>query len=247
MKNGKGGETMKKRSVLTTVVAVGVLAGVLCGCGSLSLNLGGGEADRMKNYVQGYLDLTYLGQANDDYLQEMDLTEEEAQERYEQGLQVEVEFFENAIGIFDYPTDEITQRLTDLYKEIYSHSDYTVVSSNKMDSGNYVVEVTVRPIDIMTNFTSDDFQEIFEQVLADMGVTSQEQLEAMGEEDYQKADNLYAEKVLDLVESQMANIGNGEEESYTVQITDDGDIWTPSQDDFDAIDLAIIDYSNFGY
>ena len=247
MKNGKGGETMKKRSVLATVVAVGVLAGVLCGCGSLSLNLGGGEADRMKNYVQGYLDLTYLGQANDDYLQEMDLTEEEAQERYEQGLQVEVEFFENAIGIFDYPTDEITQRLTDLYKEIYSHSDYTVVSSNKMDSGNYVVEVAVRPIDIMTNFTSDDFQEIFEQVLADMGVTSQEQLEAMSEEDYQKADNLYAEKVLDLVESQMANIGNGEEESYTVQITDDGDIWTPSQDDFDAIDLAIIDYSNFGY
>ena len=147
MKNGKGGETMKKRSVLTTVVAVGVLAGVLCGCGSLSLNLGGGEADRMKNYVQGYLDLTYLGQANDDYLQEMDLTEEEAQERYEQGLQVEVEFFENAIGIFDYPTDEITQRLTDLYKEIYSHSDYTVVSANKMDSGNYVVEVTVRPIE----------------------------------------------------------------------------------------------------
>ena len=83
--------------------------------------------------------------------------------------------------------------------------------------------------------------------MADMGVTSQEQLEAMSEEDYQKADNLYAEKVLDLVESQMANIGNGEEESYTVQITDDGDIWTPSQDDFDAIDLAIIDYSNFGY
>lgn len=237
---------MKKSRIFTTVLAAGVLAGVLCGCSSLSLNLGN-ESDRMKNYVQGYLDLTYKGQFNDDYLQELDLTEEEAQERYEQGIQVEVEFFQNAIGIFDYPTEEITQKLTEMYKEIYSHSDYTVVSSNKMDSGNYVVEVTVRPIDIMTNFTSDDFQAIFEEVLADMGITTQEQLEAMSEEDYQKADVAYAEKVLALVESQMANVGNGEEESFTVQIEDDGDMWTPSQDDFDAIDLAMIDYSNFGY
>lgn len=237
---------MKKSRIFTTVLAAGVLAGVLCGCNSLSLNLGN-ESDRMKNYVQGYLDLTYKGQFNDDYLQELDLTEEEAQERYDQGIQVEVEFFQNAIGIFDYPTEEITQRLTELYKEIYSHSDYTVVSSNKMDSGNYVVEVTVRPIDIMTNFTSDDFQAIFEEVLADMGITTQEQLEAMSEEDYQKADVAYAEKVLSLVKSQMANVGNGEEESFTVQIEDDGDMWTPSQDDFDAIDLAMIDYSNFGY
>lgn len=237
---------MKKRRIFTTVLAAGVLAGILCGCGSLSLNLGG-ESDRMKNYVQGYLDLTYKGQFNDDYLQEMDLTEEEAQEQYDQGIQVEVEFFQNAIGIFDYPTEEVTQRLTELHKEIYSHSDYTVESSNKMDSGNYVVEVTVRPIDIMTNFTSDDFQAIFEQVLMDMGITTQEQLEAMSEEDYQKADNLYADQVLDLLERELDKVGNGEEESFTVQIEDDGDIWTPSQDDFDAIDLAMIDYSNFGY
>lgn len=219
---------------------------MLCGCGSINLNLGN-EADRMKNYVQGYLDLTYQGQFNPDYLQEMDLTQEQAQERYEQGIEMEVEFFESAIGVFDYPTEEITQRLTQLYQDIYSHSDYTVISANKMDSGNYVVEVTVRPIDLMTNFTSDDFQAIFEQVMADMGITTQEQLEAMSEEDYQKADNVYAEKVLALLEREMANVGNGEEKSFTVQIEDDGDMWSPSQDDFDAIDLAIIDYSNFGY
>lgn len=237
---------MKKRSILAPLVAGTVLAGMLCGCGSINLNLGN-EADRMKNYVQGYLDLTYKGQANEDYLKEMDLTEEEAQERYEQGIQVEVEFFQNAIGVFDYPTEEITQKLTEMYKEIYSHSDYTVVSSNKMDSGNYVVEVTVCPIDVMTQVTSDDFQAIFEEVLAQQGVTSQEQLDAMSEEDYQKADELYARRVLELLEEKMGNIGNGEEESFTVQITDDGDLWTPSQDDFDAIDLAMIDYSNFGY
>lgn len=243
---GKEGEKMKKSSVCTTMLAAGVLAGVLSGCGSLSLNIGD-ESQRMKSYVQGYLDLTYKGQFNEEYLQEMDLTEEEAQEQYEQGIQAEVEFFQNAIAIFDFRYDEVTEKLTELYKKIYSHSDYTVVSSNKLDSGNYVVEVTVRPIDIMTNFTSDDFQAIFETVLADMGVTTQEQLDAMSEEDYQKADQLYAQQVVQMLEEKMGSIGNGEEKSLTVQIEDDGDMWSPSQDDFDAINLAIIDYSTFGF
>lgn len=237
---------MKKRTILAPLVAGMLLAGVLCGCGSISLNLGG-EADRMKNYVQGYLDLTYKGQFHEDYLQELELTEEEAQERHDQGIQVEVEFFQDAIGMFDYPTQEITQKLTEMYKEIYSHSEYTVVSSNKLDSGNYVVEVTVCPIDVMTKVTPDDFQAIFEQVLAEQGVTSQAQLDAMSEEDYEKTDQLYAQRVLELLEEKMGNIGNEEEASFTVQITDDGDLWTPSQDDFDAIDTAMIDYSNFGY
>ena len=237
---------MKKRSVLAPLVAGTVLAGVLCGCGSISLNLGG-ESDRMKNYVQGYLDLTYKGQLNEDYQKELDLTEEEAQERYDQGIQVEVEFFENSIGIIDYPTEEITQRLTELYKEIYTHSDYTVGAANKLESGNYAVEVTVRPIDIMTNFTSDDFQEVFEQILSERGITTQEQLEALSEEEYQEIDAAYAQQVIDMVEAQLPSVGKGEEETFTVQIEDDGDIWTPSQDDFDAIDLAMIDYSNFGY
>lgn len=237
---------MKKRSILAPLVAGIVLAGVLCGCGSISLNLGG-ESDRMKNYVQGHLDLTYKGQANEDFLRELDLTEEEAMERYEQGIQVETEFFQSAIGLFDYPTEAVKEQLTEMYKQIYSHSEYTVVSANKMDSGNYVVEVTVSPIDVMTQVTPEDFQAIFEQVLAEQGITSQGQLEAMSEEEYEKVDQLYTQRVLQLVEEKMGNIGNGEEESFTVQIVNEGDIWTPSQDDFDAIDLAMIDYSNFGY
>ena len=236
---------MKKRSVLATGLAAGLLAGALCGCGSLSLNLGGQE-DRMENYVQGYLDLTYLGQFNDDYMEEMELTQEEAQERYEQGLQVEVEFFEQGVGLFDYPNEETEARLTQLYQEIYSHSDYTVVSSNKLESGNYAVEVTVRPIDIMTKFTPEDFQEVFTQVLSEQGITTQEQLEAMSEADYQELDNVYAQRVMDMVEAELPNVGHGEEESFVVQIQDDGDMWTPVQEDFDAIDMAMIDYSNFG-
>lgn len=237
---------MKKRMKWMAMAGAAVLALSLTACGSLSLNLGN-EKSRMEGYVQGYLDLTYLGKLNEDYQTEMELTEEEAQERYEEGIQVEVEFFESGVGLIDYPTEEITQRLTELYKEIYSHSDYTVGAATKLDSGNYAVEVTVRPIDIMTKVSSEDFQAIFDQILTQRGITTQEQLEALSEEEYQEIDGEYAHQVVELLEAQLPGIGHGEAETFTVQIEDDGDIWTPSQDDFNSIDLAIIDYSNFGY
>lgn len=237
---------MKQRRKWAALAGAAALAVTLTACGSIDLNLGGQE-DRMKSYVQGYLDLTYKGQFNQDYLEEMDLTEAEAQEQYEQGLQVEVEFFESAIGIIEYPTQEVTQRLTQMYQDIYSHSDYTVGAANKLDSGNYAVEVTVRPIDVMTHLTSDDFQAVFDQILSEKGISSQAQLEALTEDEYKEIDGLYAQQIMDLVEEQLANVGHGEAESFTVLIEDDGDIWTPSQEDFDAIDLAMIDYSNFGY
>ena len=132
---------MKKRRKLVAMAGAAVLALSLTACGSISLNLGS-EKSRMEGYVQGYLDLTYLGKLNKDYQTEMELSEEEAQQQYEEGIQVEVEFFESGIGLIDYPTEEITQRLTELYKEIYSHSDYTVGAATKLDSGNYAVEDT---------------------------------------------------------------------------------------------------------
>ena len=112
---------MKKRRKLVAMAGAAVLALSLTACGSISLNLGS-EKSRMEGYVQGYLDLTYLGKLNKDYQTEMELSEEEAQQQYEEGIQVEVEFFESGIGLIDYPTEEITQRLTELYKEIY-HED----------------------------------------------------------------------------------------------------------------------------
>lgn len=237
---------MKKRVKWAALAGAAVLAVSLTACGSIDLNLGD-QGGRMKSYVQGYLDLTYKGKFNQDYLEEMDLTEAEAQERYEQGLQVEVEFFENGIGIIDHSTPEVTQRLTQMYQDIYSHSDYTVGAANKLDSGNYAVEVTVRPIDVMTHLTPDDFQAVFDQILSDKGISSQAQLDALTEDEYKEIDSLYAQQIMDLVEEQLANVGHGEAESFTVLIEDDGDVWTPSQDDFDAIDMAMIDYSTFGY
>lgn len=218
----------------------------LAGCSAI-MGMLGDESDRMSDYVQGYLDLTYKGQFNEEYMDELDLTEEEAKEMYEQGLLVEAQFFENAIGLIEYPTEESTQRLVDLYARIYSYSDYTVESSTMMESGNYAVEVSFRPIDIMTRFSPEQFNEVFVDVLDEFGVHTEEELAAMSEEDYIKADGIYAQRIMDMVEEAIPGTGNGAERSVVVQIQDTGDYWSPVQEDLDNIDNYLIDYSTFGY
>ncbi len=233
-----------KKAVLVLLSVVLVLS--LAACSTVA-GLLGDESDRMATYIQGYLDMTYKGQFNEDYMEELSLTEEDMQERYENGLLVEAQFFENAIGLIEYPTEESTQRLVDLYARIYSYSDYTVESSTMMESGNYAVEVSFRPIDIMTRFSPEQFNEVFVDVLDEFGVHTEEELAAMSEEDYIKADGIYAQRIMDMVEEAIPGTGNGAERSVIVQIKDSGDYWEPVQEDIDTIDYYLIDYSSFGY
>lgn len=235
----------KMKKVLLILLSLALMLS-LTGCGGL-WDLLGDESDRIAAYIQGYLDLTYKGQFNEDYMEELDLTEEDMQERYESGLRAEAQFFEGAIGLIEYPTEESTQRLVDLYARIYSYSDYTVESSTMMESGNYAVEVSFRPIDIMTKFSPEQFNEVFVDVLDEFGVHTEEELAAMSEEDYIKADGIYAQRIMDMVEEAIPGTGHGEERSVVVQIKDAGDYWEPVQEDIDTIDYYLIDYSSFGY
>ena len=237
--------TGKMKKVLLILLSLALMLS-LTGCGGL-WDLLGDESDRIAAYIQGYLDLTYNGQFNDDYMEELDLTEEDMQERYESGLRVEAQFFENAIGYIEYPTEESTSRLMDIYAQIYSYSDYTVESSTKLESGNYAVEVSFRPIDTLTKLNPEQFNQVFVEVLGEFGVYDDEDLANMSEEDYIAADGVYAQRIMDLLEQAIPGTGHGEERSVVVQIKDAGDYWEPVQEDIDTIDYYLIDYSSFGY
>ena len=81
--------TGKMKKVLLILLSLALMLS-LTGCGGL-WDLLGDESDRIAAYIQGYLDLTYKGQFNEDYMEELDLTEEDMQERYESGLRVEAQ------------------------------------------------------------------------------------------------------------------------------------------------------------
>lgn len=237
--------TGKMKKVLLILLSLALMLS-LTGCGGL-WDLLGDESDRIAAYIQGYLDLTYKGQFNEDYMEELDLTEEDMQERYESGLRAEAQFFENAIGYIEYPTEESTSRLMDIYAQIYSYSDYTVESCTKLESGNYAVEVSFRPIDTLTKLNPEQFNQVFVEVLGEFGVYDDEDLANMSEEDYIAADGVYAQRIMDLLEQAIPGTGHGEERSVVVQIKDAGNIWEPVQSDIDIIDYYLIDYSSFGY
>lgn len=225
-----------KKTILAIACAL-----ALAGCGGMS------EEQRLSTYVQGYLDLTYKDQINDDFLEIAGISEEEAEQQYQDGLDVEVQFFIDGIATIEYPTEEIETAIRDMYEEIYSHSSYTVGAASELDSGNYAVEVKVQPIDIMTNFTPEDFQNVFTQVLAERGVTDNFALYSMSEEEYASADQEYANRLVAMIEEKIPSIGYTEEKSLAVQIMDGGDTWEPNQDDFSQLDTWMIDYSTFGY
>lgn len=237
--------TGKMKKVLLILLSLALMLS-LTGCGGL-WDLLGDESDRIAAYIQGYLDLTYKGQFNEDYMEELDLTEEDMQERYESGLRAEAQFFENAIGYIEYPTEESTSRLMDIYAQIYSYSDYTVESCTKLESGNYAVEVSFRPIDTLTKLNPEQFNQVFVEVLGEFGVYDDEDLANMSEEDYIAADGVYAQRIMDLLEQAIPGTEHGEERSVVVQIKDAGNIWEPVQSDVDIIDYYLIDYSSFGY
>ena len=208
--------TGKMKKVLLILLSLALMLS-LTGCGGL-WDLLGDESDRIAAYIQGYLDLTYKGQFNEDYMEELDLTEEDMQERYESGLRAEAQFFENAIGYIEYPTEESTSRLMDIYAQIYSYSDYTVESCTKLESGNYAVEVSFRPIDTLTKLSPEQFDQVFVEVLGEFGVYDDEDLANMSEEDYIAADGVYAQRIIDLLDQAIRGTGNGEERSVIVQI-----------------------------
>ena len=87
---------MKKFKRWIVLAVVGAMAVSLSACG-----LGGVTADDAVTYVQGELDAAYRGQYNEDYLELMDMTSEEASETHVQNVSAEALYLLNYIGVYD--------------------------------------------------------------------------------------------------------------------------------------------------
>lgn len=207
----------KKLLVLGMAVA---LTAALAGCDLL--NFGDNMMKDSKVYVQGVLDKLYLGQFNQEYLDLIDLTQEEAQEEYENWLSQEVEYFIYYFSIEDY-SDELVTEIGNLYKEIYTSAKYTVGETSKLESGAYAVEVTVEPMNIMTLITDDDVQAAYEEV------------------NYDEA--AYGEKIVEMVKEQLPNMSYEPVKEMVFQLKEDTDgFYVLVEEDVQAFDTYIITY-----
>lgn len=219
-----------KRSIALCLVLVMALTLTACG--------GGVTAKDATALVQGNLDEIYLGKFDPEYLKLVDITEADARETYEEGLEVEAEVFAYYFDISNM-TDEIKAEIIDLYKEIYAWSKYTVGEASKLDESTYAVTVVVSPLDIfvLVDEAFDEAMEPFYTKYANVDIS------AMSDDEYNAYDKEWADAVIALCREKLPEMGYLEDRSLVIQVTlDEDDYWVMSGDDFNSLDEIIIEY-----
>lgn len=208
-----------------------VLSAVLC----LAVLAGCGSSFSATELVKGNLDLIYLNQYSDSYLKSVDLTKEEANQQYEDGIAVEVDYFCNYFNVvLDSCDDTIEPQITEMYHQIYDHSKFEVGGESK-NGDTYLVELTVYPIDIFQKMVEEDWDAYLAQW--------QERYLAGEFASEEEAETDWAQGLIDLVNARMDSIGYLDPQTVSVQVTkgDDG-LYSIDNNDFSRIDGLMVAY-----
>lgn len=225
------------KRMLAAGLAAGLLA-ALAACGG-----GGVTAKDASTYIQGDLDATYKGICSQDYIDLVeDMTEADAKEMYQSNIEWEAENLMYYLAI-NFPDDAVTARAQELVKEIYSNAKYTVGNASKMDNGDYAVEVVISPIEVLSLMEDNLWDDHWNEVLSQNGVTAQEQIDAMSDEEYTVLESQYGMLMLDEVEALMSELTYGEDQSVMLQLKkDDEGYYSPVSTGYQKLDEIMIDY-----
>ena len=194
-------------------------------------------------YIQGELDAAYLGKISEEYLAVVeDMTQADAQAKYEYNLQAEGEYLLSYLGV-ELPTDGVYQRAQELVGEIYSHAKYTVADGELLKSGDIAVEVTVSPIELMTLLPEETYADTWQAVKEQAGV-SDDQVAVMNDEEYQQLDEQYAMALLDELEGLIGQLTYGTDQTVLLQMKQDEEgYYTLVESGMQQLDEMILDYT----
>ena len=210
---------MGKRAVMACVLAAVLL---LTGCS------GGFDASK---YVRGALNNIYLGDSSE-YMELVDITEEEAAEEYEQGIEVEADFFLQYYGIGEV-SDGVYQQIVDMYKTIYRQAKFEVQEAVR-NGDDYNVEVLISPIDVIVNSEEDI------SAAVDAFVASADPADYTDE---QVLNDALAQIVVDVILGNMPDLGWQDQKSVIVKVEkDDAGYYGLSSDAISQLDQDMIAY-----
>ena len=208
---------------------------VLCLLGSLAACGGGLTEKDAETYVKGHLDAAYLGSYSKDYIDLVeDMSEEDAKEMHQQNVEDETYFLLTFLEV-EYPTDEITERAEEIMDRIYAKSKYTVGTGSKTKDGDFVVEVTVSPLDLYNLLTEDDFFDALDRAGFE-GDETPEEMEAV--------DAVFGMLILDALESKLDDIEYGKDQTIMLQLKPDEEgYYTLVEAGMQKVDEVMVDYS----
>lgn len=217
---------MRLKTVFISALCVLLAAVLLVGCGKATYD--------PKVQVQGNLDAQYLNKYSEDYLKTAVNTKEELDRIYEKGLELEAEYFINYFDIrIDQCPDGTKDRIIRLYRNIYAKSKYEVGDAAKSGE-NYLVSVTIYPIDIFKKIIDEDMDPLMDNWRKDdtlYNITDEE------------LETEWADRVIKMCEARLGSIGYLEPETVSVQIIKNEEgYYTINGSDVNRIDKLIIMY-----
>jgi len=222
---------MKK---FVSVLLIFILILSLAGCGSSEKSA---END-MALLVRGELDKLYLGRYDKDYMKLVSLTEEHAVAEYKLSMETAADHFIYYFQI-EHPTEELRAEIAGLLKEIYAKAKYSIVQTRSLDAKSCLVTVRIEPMDL--------FRQVVDSMDTGMAAVWEKydgvDISSLSEEEYKQFDADWAQAILSLVLSKMADIGYLEAETLEMKLElgEDG-IWRSNDNDFALMDKAIIPY-----
>ena len=243
---------MNKIKRIAAVAVAACLVMSLAACGGINRN-------DATVYVQGRLDAQYKGEYSKDYIDLVeDMTQADAEQMYNDNAEIEAEYLLYILNT-EYSTEgydeavltamnelyaEPVAKAQELIKEIYSHAKYTVGKADKLQSGDFAVEVTVSPIEIVSLIPDEVYEDTWSEYLSAYGITSQEQMDAMADEDYMKMDAEYAMAMLEYLEGLMDSLTYGEDQIIMIQLKLGEDNYYSLVDSgVQKLDEVMIDYT----
>lgn len=213
-----------KTRIITAVTVLAMCLCLLCGCG---------KSFDAAAYVKGGLDVLYLGEVSDEYLELVVDSREECLAMYEENVLNEAVNFGRVFYVD--VNSEPDEALIQLYKDIFAKSKYEVGDVSE-DNGEYTVEVTVYPIDLFRNSYDelDMYDRDFTQRFADgeyEGLTGTE------------LEKLFLLGMIEILNSGLADCGYLDPVTVELHLESGADgVYTINDEDYAALHKNIIAY-----
>lgn len=189
------------------------------------------EESRYQDYVNSLIAINYLG-AKEDYIAATGANQADADALYERNME---HLADNIISYYGITISDVSgakQGYIDLAKNIYSKINYKVDKAKK-NNGVYTVDVTIYPINI--------FSQTKEQVIAYVEHFNQEVANGTYN-DYtlEQYETTFSDGLLSILNLGCLNMTYGDPVVITVTIIEDDNEYYISDEDFLALDAAMI-------
>jgi hypothetical protein len=208
----------------TVIALIGILlVNVLIGCGSKFDAAG---------YTKALLDNSYKNDSTD-FVKMKIGTAEDASNLYEQGINAELEAMVTSTEI----SDSLKADFESLLKQIFAGAKYTVVSAEKQSDDSYVVTINYQQMKIFGTATQNYMTEVNKMVEEWKSQAAATGSVPTDEEMYEKV----FEKYRDCLKEQLGNVTYGDEQTTTVRIELNDNVYSPNKDDVSNLEMLFFD------